>query len=170
MYLDSLEASFVQQLYHSMHAGGMAMKMNSPTPFSSDKVYQLFYAPPQLMFFFALVITLNCCLPCYIFQLTRLGDERQKKINCGTSETVSDSTADSRAAFESLRFPHRSNTSKCHSVVSPDAQEHTSVRNSGSHFRGKLKRLYESTRSLNHRDLVCSTEGNFSILLFLKIV
>ncbi|XP_024028963.1 uncharacterized protein LOC21410139 isoform X1 [Morus notabilis] len=37
MYLDYLEASFVDDLYHSMHLGGLGVKKNSRRPYTSDK-------------------------------------------------------------------------------------------------------------------------------------
>lgn len=37
MYLDYLEASFVDELYHSTHLGGLGMKKNSQRPYSSDQ-------------------------------------------------------------------------------------------------------------------------------------
>lgn len=40
MYLDYLEASFVDGLYHSTHLGGLGMKKNSHRPYSSDQVRQ----------------------------------------------------------------------------------------------------------------------------------
>ncbi|KAF3435406.1 hypothetical protein FNV43_RR22495 [Rhamnella rubrinervis] len=116
LYLDSLEASFVNELYHSMHLGCSSSRKSSWGTYSSQEL------PDKTNNYGKFVV---------------LRDGSWQNINYEREETFLETAADCHGMKESPCIHPITSLGKRHYVASSDPHEQISY-NEGFHLRGKL--------------------------------
>ncbi|KAL5541083.1 hypothetical protein UlMin_043369 [Ulmus minor] len=135
-YLDSLEASFVNELYQSINLGSWRSKKNSWGPYSSREL------PLK---------TINSS-----DKFTVLHDAVWQKINYERNERPSNSTADSRVMVESSWIRHFKCSGKRRSEACPDFHEHVSCNEKIHHGSARSSELNPVCHKCN-QDSIGST-------------
>lgn len=167
MYLESLEASFVNDLYHTMHFGGLCSRKSFWGTYSSQELPQETNNSGQVgrsmlcissvctfcmsglsvlsIFLLHLLLTLFCNVQCMVLQ-----DGTWQNINYEREETILETAADCHGTTGSPCMHPFTSSGKRHYVASPDLQESKSY-NEGIHLRGKRIDFSVTTRSSKHK-------------------